>query len=74
MLLSMLGPFFQVQKSLLLVSGVGKSEVRKKGAEQIQPHQQLGSTFARVLESERERTTPEQQASINDHACCFYLK
>jgi hypothetical protein len=44
-----LGLFSQVQKSLLLVSGVGRSEVRKKGAEQIEPHQQLGSTFARVL-------------------------
>jgi hypothetical protein len=55
MLLSMLGLFSQVQKSLLLVFGVGRSEVRKKGAEQIEPHQQLGSTFARVLESERER-------------------
>ncbi len=44
-----------MQKSLLLVSGVGRSEVRKKGAEQIEPHQQLGSTFARVLEREKER-------------------
>jgi hypothetical protein len=34
---------------------VGRSEVRKKGAEQIEPHQQLGSTFARVLEREKER-------------------
>jgi len=65
-----------VQKSLLLVSGVGRSQVREKEADQIDPQQQLGSTFARVLERERERerTTPEQQASINDHACCFYMK
>jgi len=44
-----------VQKSLLLVSGVGRSQVREKEADQIDPQQQLGSTFARVLERERER-------------------
>jgi hypothetical protein len=34
---------------------VGRSQVREKGADQIDPQQQLGSTFARVLERERER-------------------